>query len=83
MQKRTKMCIFDGHECKNLIKYKILLLNEMKSLFLYLVEFFENKFMLPKKYLNDCIVSSLDQKVIIIIKYNKSIFSINDGCQKF
>lgn len=83
MQKSTKMCIFDGHECKNLIKYKIPFLNKMKSLLLYLVKFFKDKFMLSKEYPNDCIMSSLDQRLIIIIIYNKSSFSTNDDYRKF
>lgn len=70
--------MLNGYECKNLVEYRKSFLNKMKSLLPYLVEFFEDKSMLPKECLNGCIVYNLDQNAIIMIMYNKNILFVND-----
>lgn len=62
-----------------MVEYKKLFLDEIKSLFLNLVEFSENESMLPKKYPDYQIVLGLDQRPIIIITYDKSTFLTNDS----
>ena len=54
-------------------------LEKMKLLLFYFVEFEENGKILPKKYLNDYAVGGPDWQPIIMIKYDKGIFSINDS----
>lgn len=54
----------------------------MKLFFLYLVGFFEKNSMLPKQYPNNCAVDSSNQRSIIIIINDKSIFFANDGHHK-
>ena len=65
-----------------MIKYRKSFVDKMKSLFLYLVEFFKDGSMLSKEYLNHCIVGNQNQRLIIIIIYNKSTFFINNSYQK-
>ncbi len=65
-----------------MVEYRKSFLDEMKSLLPYLVEFSENGSMLPKEYLDDCIVGGPDQRPIIIIIYDESTFSTNNSCQK-
>ena len=65
-----------------MIKYRETFLNEMKSLLPYFVEFFEDGTMVLKEYLDDCAVDRPDRRPIIMIKYDKSTFSANDGCRK-
>lgn len=62
-----------------MVKYRKLFLDEIKSLFLYLVKFLDDGSMLSKEYLYNYIVGSLDHKTIIMIIYNKSTFFINDS----
>ena len=64
------------------MEYKKIFLDEMKSLLLYLVEFFDNGSIVSKKYLNDYVVEEPDLKPIIIIIYNESIFFPSGDCQK-
>lgn len=59
-----------------------LFLDEIKSLLLYLIDFSEDRCMLFKEYHNNCIVGDGDWKQIIMIKYDESTFSVNNGCQK-
>lgn len=65
-----------------MIEYKKSFWNEMKSLFLYIVEFSKDRSMLSKAYLNICRVNNLNWKPIFIIIYNKSIFFANNYYQK-
>lgn len=65
-----------------MVEYRKTFLNEMKSLLPYFVEFFNNRSMLPKTYSENCVVNSPDQRPIIMITYNESTFSANDGQQK-
>ena len=54
----------------------------MKSLLSYFVKFEEENKMLPKEYLIDYAIRSLDQQSIIIITHDESMFSANNNCQK-
>ena len=63
---------------KNIAKYKKTFFEEMRLLLPYFVKFFKDGFILEKNYLNNCIVKKLDQRLIIIIIYNKSIFLANN-----
>lgn len=54
----------------------------MEELKLYIVEFEENSVMKKKIYLFNYIVYNLNYCLIILITYNKCIFSINNGIQK-
>lgn len=54
----------------------------MKSPLPYFLEFFEDEFMLPKIYLNDCEIKGTNQKPIIMITYDETKFSVKDGCWK-
>ena len=57
-----------------MIKYRKILLIQMKSILSYFDEFFNNKFILSKVYSNNCMVKRLDQKPIIMLIYDKNIF---------
>ncbi len=54
----------------------------MKSLLPYFVEFFEDGTMIPKEYPDDWVVKGPDWRRIIMITYDESTFSANDGCWK-
>ena len=54
----------------------------MKSLLLYLMEFFEDGTMVPKEYSDDCAVRGPDRRPIIMITCDESTFSANDGHRK-
>ena len=77
-----KGVFYDGHECKDVVKYWKTFLEEMKSLLLYFVEFQDDGTILHKKYPEGYIVGGLDWKPIIMITNNESIFSANDSWQK-
>ncbi len=51
----------------------------MESQLPYFVEFSDDGSMLPKIYLQDCAVSDLDRRPIIIIIHDERTFSANDG----
>lgn len=65
-----------------MIKYREIFLNKIKLLLPYFVGFFDNKSILPKVYSDNYVGNRSDQTPIIIIIYDKSIFPINDSCQK-
>lgn len=62
-----------------MVKYRKSFLDEIKSLLLYLVEFSEDEFILPKEYLNNYVVNDLDRRLITMIIYDESTFSANDS----
>lgn len=74
-----KLYFFYGYKYKNVVEYKILFLDEKKSFFPYLVRFFDNLFVLLKKYLDYCIINSFDYILIIIIINNKNYFFGNNA----
>lgn len=65
---------FDGHKCEDVIEYQEIFVNEIKSLLSYFVDFLKDGIIILKKYPNNCILGSSDQRPIIIIIYDKSIF---------
>lgn len=73
---------FDGYKEKDVIEYKKIFLSEIKSFLPFFVKFFDDRSILFKVYLNNCAVGRLGQKLIIMITYDKSIFSGNDNCRK-
>lgn len=60
MKKNKKKVFFNGHKCKNMIKYKRNFLSKIKILLSYFIEFDKNKSILPKKYLKNYLVEGLD-----------------------
>ena len=64
------------------MEYRETFLSEMKSLLPYFVGFSDDGSILPKVYLDDCAVRRQDQRPIIIITNDESIFSPNDGRRK-
>lgn len=63
-----------------MIKDRIILLDKIKSLFLYSVKFFKDSLIVLKEYLKNCIVNKPDQRLIIIIINNKRVFFKNNNC---
>lgn len=54
----------------------------MKSLLAYFVEFYENSIIVSKEYPDDCTVGRPNQKPIIIIIFDESIFFANNRYKK-
>ena len=54
----------------------------MKKLEPYFVKFNKNGTMKDKEYLLDCVIKGANQRLVIVITYNESTFSANDGIQK-
>lgn len=73
-----KMFFIDGHERLDIVKDCKKFLNTMKDLKLYLIKFEKDESMKTKKYLDDYIVGKEKYYPIIIITYNKCIFSVNN-----
>lgn len=69
---------------KGLILYKIrkIFLKVMKKLESYLVGFNENETMKVWKYLLDCVIRTINRRLVIVITYNKNTFSANNDIQK-
>lgn len=63
-----------------MIKYEEILLNEIKSLLSYFMEFSKDELILSKIYLDNSVVGRSNQKLIIMIIYDKNILSVNNGC---
>lgn len=62
-----------------MIEYRKKFLNKINLFFPDFEEFSKDVLIISKKYLNICIINILNQRVIIIIIYNKSIFSTNNS----
>lgn len=62
-----------------MVKYKKTGLNKIKSLLPYFVEFYNDRSILSKIYLENCTVGGPDQRSIIIIAYDESTFFANAG----
>ena len=78
MERSIKRSIFAGHEQEDVIEYREIFLDEIKSLLPYFVEFPDDGSMLPKTYPEDCAVGGPDWKPIIMITNDESIFFAND-----
>ena len=70
---------FYGHEQEDVVEYREIFLEEMKSLLLYSVKFEEDIRILPKKYLSNCVVGGPDRRPIIMITHDESTFSVNNS----
>ena len=77
-----KGVFFDGHKREDVIEYQETFLNEMKSLLLYFLEFFEDGKMVPKEYPDNYGVAGPDRRPIIMITHDESSFCANDGRRK-
>ena len=64
------------------MEYREKFLEEMKKLLSYFVEFGKDGSILPKEYPEDCTVGGPNRQPIIMITYDESTFSANDGHQK-
>ena len=62
-----------------MLEYKKTFLSEMKSLLPYFVRFSDDESIFSKVYSDDYAVKRLDRRPIIMIIYDESIFSANDG----
>ena len=71
-----------SHKREDVIEYREIFLNEMKSLLPYFAEFFEDDTMVPKEYPDDCVGGRPDQRPIIMITHDESTFSANDRYRK-
>lgn len=65
-----------------MVEYQKIFLEERKILLPYFVKFKEDNTILLKEYLENCTVGDSNQWTIIMITYDKNIFSINNNCQK-
>ena len=79
MKKAQKGVFFNGYEREDVVEYRKIFLNKMKSLLPYFVGFSNDGFMLPKIYLDDYAVERLDQKPIIMVIYDENIFLANSS----
>ena len=59
-----------------------ILFKEIRLFLLYFVEFSKDNSILVKNYLNNCAIRKLDQRLIIIISYNRSKFLAYNRDQK-
>lgn len=62
-----------------MVKYREILKSEKKLLLSYFIGFFDNESILPKIGPNNYILKNLDQRLIIMIIYNKSTFFANNS----
>lgn len=60
MEKNTQKGFFNGFKRKNMIKYQEIFFNKIKSLLLYFIKIFEDGIMIPKEYLDNCVVKRPD-----------------------
>ena len=82
MERYLKRVFFDEHKREDVVEYREIFLEEMKSLLPYFVEFEKDGKILRKEYLNDCVVREPDRRPIIMITYYESTFSANDSWRK-
>lgn len=73
---------FNGHKRENVIEYQETFFNEMKSFLPSFVNFFEDDTMVLKKYPHDYAVKKPDQRSIVMITYDESIFSTKNRRRK-
>lgn len=65
-----------------MVKYKETFLDKMKALLSYFMEFSKDRSILPKNYLENCAVSGLNKRPIIMIIHNEITFLTNNRQQK-
>ena len=78
-QEVKKGVFIDGHEREDVVADRAKFLHKMKELEPYLVEFDSSGQILEKTYPDDCQVGGSQQRPTILITYDESIFSANDG----
>ena len=72
----------DEHEQPNMVKDCKKILNTIKDLEPYFVEFKEDGSMKTKEYLDDYVVRGDKRCPVIVITHNEYTFSANDGIWK-
>lgn len=72
----------NGHKREDIVEYKKISLNKIKTLLSYFIEFNKNSSISLKVYPKDYIVDCLNKGPIMMIKHNKNIFLANNGQQK-
>lgn len=72
----------DRHKQSDIIKDYKNFSKKIKKLKLYIIEFEKDDIIKKNIYLLDCIVKSEKQRLIIIIIYNKYLFSTNNSIYK-
>ena len=77
-----KSVFFYEYEREDVMEYRETFLSEMKSLLPYFVEFSDDRSILSHVYPDDYVVVRLDRRSIIMITYDESTFSANDGGRK-
>ena len=65
-----------------MIEYWKKILKEIKAILLYFTKFKEDDIILPKDYLDNCVVKDSDWQPIIMIIHDKNIFFTNNSCWK-
>lgn len=65
-----------------MVEYRETFLDKIKVIHLYFVEFNEDRSILPKDYYKNYTIGGLNNRLIIIITHNESIFLVNDEWQK-
>lgn len=65
-----------------MIKYIKTFLNKINLLLSYCMEFSDNRSIIPKINFKDWIIIGLNKRLVIIIIYNKNIFSKHNHWQK-
>ena len=76
-----KGVFFDGYKQEDVVEYRETFLKEIKSLIPYFVEFQDDSTILPKEYLEDCVIGEPNRRQIIMITHDESTFSANDSRQ--
>lgn len=77
-----KDIIVNRYKWSDLVKNCQRFLTKIEKLNLYLVEFNKNNAMKDKTYPFDCVASGKNCQLVIVITYNKCIFSTNNGIPK-
>lgn len=65
-----------------MVKNQQKFLKTIKNLSPYIVDFNADGSMKEKKYPPDCVIGRFNQRPIIVITHDESIFSANDGKQQ-
>ncbi len=73
---------FYRHQRENLMECKDIILYKIKLLIFYFVKFLDDTSMLLKIYLENYTISHINQNLIIMIMYDKKIFSTNHSWWK-
>lgn len=61
MEKQTKKSFFNQNKYKNVVEYRKYFLEKIVNILPYLVEFLENRSIIPNKYFKNCEVNRLNK----------------------